>query len=1046
MRLTFCLRALLLLAAWLLAAGPAWAADYAEMAARVAAAKKGMETAEQTIAQAQGKLQKAIDKVMQAENFEGPHWAELDQAMKAWSETVEKQAAVMDGHARTLLKLAPSSSLPAAQLETPAFKPLLKQMEGIARDLQASVDRAEAMKRRYQQLEAQTKADIGDAAKGKVADIVVDAIGVPTDAADLVATLAGGSIGAVYGAAKTAWGLYYYLDEMKSAGRVVKTAREQAAFADEFIQKTQASLASARQGIGYLERYMGQREETLAKFHGVRNGWLRVVQESMAERAKEEMQQFDQALAKPEPGLNLPVYWPNNEPSTLPASEYENEAESILRELRSAAAAAVDGGSPLAFHDILNGHMERLSKRLGPAQERYDQADKSHSQAIQAYYTASSAARDAWYLGWRRCGELQDYGRRIACTQSVDAAYKAALDAAIAPLYGTASELTAAYRELGRLRQISYLVSAGSRELIAMMQDTGQARRQWFWMVWGEHQAAMSEAGQDASVSLGLIPGTWQLRNYSAMADGLQATIANEIRWGADPVALRDRLREQARQVRMLGETTRQAAREYRKGLEAMRNVANRAESELVAFVGRYGPLLRYYGGYPDYTQASIDAYVENQQAIIRQSFKVEEVDYVAEAERFDFASTARRIESGIAELDDWVQRLDTFRWRLGNSLAKLEPVSQAITGKPAFSPRAKPLAQQAHEELRGGAWSSLMVDLERLAMDDDLRSTLQSVYRISPPFDSMAPRRLLVIVQGALHALAQTQMRDYLRIRPAAFYYVDDASMKKLDKLWQGLKPLYTRFEALAAGERSKLDGLYALFPDDSRLTQAYQAIPDALTHLVQYGYYRYVAEVGALRGYLDIRREALQPVPEDIAAELKDWIEGYPAARADWERRQAEAAARMEAERKRVEAEEQARRDREEAERQAAEAPLKAVRRLYEDFAVAYQDRNLGRLTRMMTPDWRASDGSDLNDLEDNLGNSFRVFDRIQFRVANLFIQPEGAGRFRVSYTVTISGEIFQMNMKHQETSNVEDQVVVEADGAARIQSTRGGRLWLQ
>ena len=188
---------LLLLCASALLAGPGLAADYAEISARVAAAKKGMETAEQTIAQAQGKLQKAIDKVMQAERFEGPHWAELEQAMKAWSETVEKQAAVMDGHARTLLKLAPSSSLPAAQLETPAFKPLLKQMEGIARDLQASIDRAEAMKRRYQQLEAQTQADIGDAAKGKVADIALDAIGVPTDAADLVASLAGGAIGAV---------------------------------------------------------------------------------------------------------------------------------------------------------------------------------------------------------------------------------------------------------------------------------------------------------------------------------------------------------------------------------------------------------------------------------------------------------------------------------------------------------------------------------------------------------------------------------------------------------------------------------------------------------------------------------------------------------------------------------------------------------------------------------------------------------------------------------------------------------------------------------
>ncbi len=98
------------------------------------------------------------------------------------------------------------------------------------------------------------------------------------------------------------------------------------------------------------------------------------------------------------------------------------------------------------------------------------------------------------------------------------------------------------------------------------------------------------------------------------------------------------------------------------------------------------------------------------------------------------------------------------------------------------------------------------------------------------------------------------------------------------------------------------------------------------------------------------------------------------------------------------------------------------------------------------MMTPDWRASDGSDLRDLEDNLSNSFRVFDRVSFRLDNLSIQPQGAGRFKVNYSVTISGQIFQMDLKHQEKSDIEDVVVVGADGAARIQSTRGGRLWLQ
>ena len=120
-------------------------------------------------------------------------------------------------------------------------------------------------------------------------------------------------------------------------------------------------------------------------------------------------------------------------------------------------------------------------------------------------------------------------------------------------------------------------------------------------------------------------------------------------------------------------------------------------------------------------------------------------------------------------------------------------------------------------------------------------------------------------------------------------------------------------------------------------------------------------------------------------------------------------------------------------------------AVRKLYQDFTEAYQAKALGRVTRFLTADWKASDGSDLTDLEDILGNSFRVFDRVQFSISNLAVKPAGGGEYQVSYTVTITGQIYNMNMKHQESATVEDVVVLTLDGA-KIKATRGGRLWLQ
>jgi hypothetical protein len=129
----------------------------------------------------------------------------------------------------------------------------------------------------------------------------------------------------------------------------------------------------------------------------------------------------------------------------------------------------------------------------------------------------------------------------------------------------------------------------------------------------------------------------------------------------------------------------------------------------------------------------------------------------------------------------------------------------------------------------------------------------------------------------------------------------------------------------------------------------------------------------------------------------------------------------------------------------RQAEQAAISNVQKLYQDFASAYQARNLSGLLRYMTDDWKAADGSDLRDLEDILDNSFRVFDRVTFAVTGLSIQAGQEGRYNVSYSATITGHINQMNIKHQETAQVQDTVILTPAGP-KIESTRGGRIWLK
>lgn len=164
---------------------------------------------------------------------------------------------------------------------------------------------------------------------------------------------------------------------------------------------------------------------------------------------------------------------------------------------------------------------------------------------------------------------------------------------------------------------------------------------------------------------------------------------------------------------------------------------------------------------------------------------------------------------------------------------------------------------------------------------------------------------------------------------------------------------------------------------------------------------------------------------------------------------RRQHQAArdAEREAERQRQEAE----RQRQEAERQRREAERPAditqeqVRALYEAFVRAYGRGDTRALLNLLAPDWRGGDGADRRDVEALLGQSFRVFDRIQYRIARMSLQPEAGGGMRVSYRVQIIGENRRQRLEHTEEADI-IEIVALVDGEPRILRTLSGRQWLR
>jgi hypothetical protein len=351
--------------------------------------------------------------------------------------------------------------------------------------------------------------------------------------------------------------------------------------------------------------------------------------------------------------------------------------------------------------------------------------------------------------------------------------------------------------------------------------------------------------------------------------------------------------------------------------------------------------------------------------------------------------------------------------------------------------------------ELTSGPWIGFNNALQTL-----LRQDYYHIGRNESGTES--PVKQLTMFQSDLlnHLNSDNKWSSYVRAaNQSRFAPADQDAYDKVAKIWQSLKPLYALHESAAAPERARLAGAQGLFPDEVNLHKDYAAVPVAHRGMLQTRYFNYRNQSNWLRDYLTRMQSAVEPLGDpgknQVMAKLQSLIEGYPAAKAEWERQQAEARAlyerQMEEYRQRQESEARAQRERDEAAQKAEQTAYASVQKLYQDFATTYQARNVRGLLHYMADDWKAADGSDLRDLEDVLDNSFRVFDRISFVISGLSIQSAGNARYNVSYSTTITGYINQMNIKHQETSQVQDSVVLTPEGA-KIVTTIGGKIWLK
>ena len=121
--------------------------------------------------------------------------------------------------------------------------------------------------------------------------------------------------------------------------------------------------------------------------------------------------------------------------------------------------------------------------------------------------------------------------------------------------------------------------------------------------------------------------------------------------------------------------------------------------------------------------------------------------------------------------------------------------------------------------------------------------------------------------------------------------------------------------------------------------------------------------------------------------------------------------------------------------------------VKAFYQEFARAYESRSASAVLAFIAGSWTAGDGTSASDLEENLRNNFRIYDEIKFAVSGLNVSKvttKDGNSYGACYDVTITSRIYKRNLKHEEKSQVCEQVAAGLNGKLKITATNSGQYW--
>jgi hypothetical protein len=750
--------------------------------------------------------------------------------------------------------------------------------------------------------------------------------------------------------------------------------------------------------------------------------------------------------------------------SPVQPGEYSGDVDAMVAEMDSYSKAVEDGGDPDNFYERVSSWEKQWIDKYQPIKKDFDKkyedyrtANQICSQALGQASQNRRAAHDALWSAYR--GKPWDDAARNAAAR-ISATYDAAYASALAALAPYGQVMGPPMREMARLNLMRDGVSAVFPSFNQRVRSAVEFHTSQFWKELSVWTRDLNEALVKTGSALARIP--YYSKGYKDRADNLDAEISHALEWGTDVLRVRESLLSTADQLKNIGRDIKEGLKAYDDSLPEVHRIINAGQADLMKYLASHGSLINYprAGSYHmgwSFFEGFVQATTETSERVngiaeyIKKYLSYEEPDYVEEAKKMDWEGLARIYETKAKDYNAHMDWMEQYINRQAVAANRLNKISLDTSGQAFYSVRTKFPQGFLQDEFSDSQWGGIDEEIEKYVTEADYKTLPWAGFK---PWAGLLPGEKLNAALSILLFRMNNEMKSYVQSRSSGYFLpVPEEVIKPMEEKWAGLRPLCEKWETQSKSLKDKIGN--ATDEAKKEMTAVFETwgkMPGLSQKMVHSDYARFHKSAQWLLDYLNKKNTvlgiSLLPPANNSAAQLDNLIGNYRSELEKWEARQKQAREEEEGNRREYE-EEQARLKAEEQEKQQQEqersaVSLSSVSALYDQFKQAYESRDDSRIMSFMGDDWEAGDGTTLSDLEENISRSFRTFDEIKYTIQNLKIELKSEGRYMASYDVTITSRIYKRNLKHEEKSSVNEEVVIDGSGKPRIARTMNGRFW--